>query len=331
MQKELTIGTSGLTTPYIGMGTWAIGGGTWWGENEDALSIRTIEEAIDRGIRWFDTAPVYGIGHSESVVGAALKHKRSQVILSTKCGLEWDHETPCFHKIMEGRPVYRDLSAASIRKNLEDSLRRLQTDYIDIYYTHWQTPDFSLYPLEETVEVLTQLKKEGKIRAIGASNVTPEILERYCELGQLDVIQEKYSLLDTQTVRALLPVCQKHQVSIQAYSPLEQGLLTGKVTMDTRLSPGDVRHKNRFWDFQYRTPILHILEQLTPFTDKYQCSISNLIIALTASSVPELHVLCGARRPEQICDNVQALSLDLDDSDRIKLLELFASLRTSMK
>ena len=235
MQKERTIGTTTLKTPYIGMGTWAIGGGTWWGENDDALSIRTIEEAIDRGIVWFDTAPVYGIGHSENVVGKAIKQNRSRILLSTKCGLEWDHETPCFHKVMEGRNVYRDLSASAIRKNLEDSLRRLQTDYIDIYYTHWQTPDFSLYPLEETMDTLLQLKKEGKIRAIGASNVAAEIVEKYCSLGQLDVIQEKYSLLDTHIADELLPVCQKHHVSIQAYSPLEQGLLTGKVTQDTVL------------------------------------------------------------------------------------------------
>ena len=113
---------------------------------------------------------------------------------------------------MEGRNVYRDLSASAIRKNLEDSLRRLQTDYIDIYYTHWQTPDFSLYPLEETMDTLLQLKTEGKIRAIGASNVTAKIIEKYCSLGQLDVIQEKYSLLDTRIADELLPVCQKHHV-----------------------------------------------------------------------------------------------------------------------
>lgn len=173
MQKERTIGTTTLKTPYIGMGTWAIGGGTWWGENDDALSIRTIEEAIDRGIVWFDTAPVYGIGHSENVVGKAIKQNRSRILLSTKCGLEWDHETPCFHKVMEGRNVYRDLSASAIRKNLEDSLRRLQTDYIDIYYTHWQTPDFSLYPLEETMDTLLQLKKRRE-------DPCHRSLQRYC-------------------------------------------------------------------------------------------------------------------------------------------------------
>ena len=131
-----------------------------------------------------------------------------------------DHETPCFHKVMEGRNVYRDLSAAAIRKNLEDSLRRLQTDYIDIYYTHWQTPDFSLYPLEETMDTLLQLKKRRKIRAIGASNVTAKIIEKYCSLGQLDVIQEKYSLLDRKVEETLLPVCQERKNSVTGlFSP----------------------------------------------------------------------------------------------------------------
>lgn len=120
MQKERTIGTTTLKTPYIGMGTWAIGGGTWWGENDDALSIRTIEEAIDRGIVWFDTAPVYGIGHSENVVGKAIKQNRSRILLSTKCGLEWDHETPCFHKVMEGRNVYRDMRKGALNQAIKE-------------------------------------------------------------------------------------------------------------------------------------------------------------------------------------------------------------------
>ena len=282
MQKERTIGTTTLKTPYIGMGTWAIGGGTWWGENDDALSIRTIEEAIDRGIVWFDTAPVYGIGHSENVVGKAIKQNRSRILLSTKCGLEWDHETPCFHKVMEGRNVYRDLSASAIR-------------------------------------------------AIGASNVTAEIVEKYCSLGQLDVIQEKYSLLDTHIADELLPVCQKHHVSIQAYSPLEQGLLTGKVTQDTVLSPTDVRNKNKFWAQKSRLNILDVLQKLTPYTEKYSCSLSNLIIYLTAASLPDLHVLCGARKPEQIIDNVKTLSLNLEEADLSEMSQLFEQLRSSIR
>lgn len=275
--NTIKIGKSDINTPFMAMGTWAIGGGTAWGENDDKLSVRTIDEAIDCGITWFDTAPVYNLGHSEEVVGKALKGKRHNVLISTKCGLEWDYETPVFHKVMEGRNVYRDLSAKGIRKNLEDSLRRLQTDYIDIYYTHWQTPDFALYPLEETVGVLTELKKEGKIRAIGASNVTEDIIKGYCSLGQLDVIQEKYSILDSHIRSELAQVCEENKVSIQAYSPLEQGLLTGKVKADVKLAKGDVRNRNRFFSPENLPKVMRLLEHWKPLCLKYNCTMSNCI------------------------------------------------------
>ena len=319
--NTIKIGKSDINTPFMAMGTWAIGGGTAWGENDDKLSVRTIDEAIDCGITWFDTAPVYNLGHSEEVVGKALKGKRHNVLISTKCGLEWDYETPVFHKVMEGRNVYRDLSAKGIRKNLEDSLRRLQTDYIDIYYTHWQTPDFALYPLEETVCVLTELKKEGKIRAIGASNVTEDIIKGYCSLGQLDVIQEKYSILDSHIRSELAQVCEENKVSIQAYSPLEQGLLTGKVKADVKLAKGDVRNRNRFFSPENLPKVMRLLEHWKPLCLKYNCTMSNLVIACTAKTIDGLHVLCGARKPEQIRDNSGALLLTLEQSDIDRMLE----------
>ena len=319
--NTIKIGKSDINTPFMAMGTWAIGGGTAWGENDDKLSVRTIDEAIDCGITWFDTAPVYNLGHSEEVVGKALKGKRHNVLISTKCGLEWDYETPVFHKVMEGRNVYRDLSAKGIRKNLEDSLRRLQTDYIDIYYTHWQTPDFALYPLEETVGVLTELKKEGKIRAIGASNVTEDIIKGYCSLGQLDVIQEKYSILDSHIRSELSQVCEENKVSIQAYSPLEQGLLTGKVKADVKLAKGDVRNRNRFFSPENLPKVMRLLEHWKPLCLKYNCTMSNLVIACTAKTIDGLHVLCGARKPEQIRDNSGALLLTLEQSDIDRMLE----------
>lgn len=319
--NTIKIGKSDINTPFMAMGTWAIGGGTAWGENDDKLSVHTIDEAIDCGITWFDTAPVYNLGHSEEVVGKALKGKRHNVLISTKCGLEWDYETPVFHKVMEGRNVYRDLSAKGIRKNLEDSLRRLQTDYIDIYYTHWQTPDFALYPLEETVGVLTELKKEGKIRAIGASNVTEDIIKGYCSLGQLDVIQEKYSILDSHIRSELAQVCEENKVSIQAYSPLEQGLLTGKVKADVKLAKGDVRNRNRFFSPENLPKVMRLLEHWKPLCLKYNCTMSNLVIACTAKTIDGLHVLCGARKPEQIRDNSGALLLTLEQSDIDRMLE----------
>ena len=122
-------------------------------DNDDSLSVKAIQTAVEQGIRWIDTAPIYGLYHSEEVVGEAMKHiDRDKVVLSTKCGLEWRHETPVLHKVVDGVTVYRDLSAQSIIEDVEDSLRRLHTDHLDVLYTHWQTPDFGIYPLEETVE-----------------------------------------------------------------------------------------------------------------------------------------------------------------------------------
>ncbi len=315
MAQLREIGKSGIKVPFLGMGTWAIGGGSWWGDNDDFLSIQTIQEAIDLGIVWIDTAPIYGLYHSEEVVGKAIKGNRNNIILSTKCALEWRHETPVYHKEVDGTKVYRDLSKKGIIEDLEHSLLTLGTDYIDVLYTHWQTTDKMLYPIEETVDALMTLKKEGKIRAIGASNVTEQDIREYCKYGQLDVIQEKYSIATRRIEKELLPVCQELGVSIQAYSPLEQGLLTGKFTMDTTFPEGDVRNNNPSFQPERRKIILDILKDWEKYLEKYECSYSNLVIALTAQMIEGLHVLGGARKPEQIEDNVKALHVHLEEKD----------------
>ena len=318
--EQISIGKSGLTAPFLGMGTWAIGGGSWWGDNDDALSVRAIQTAVEQGIVWVDTAPIYGLYHSEQVVGEALKAiPRDKIILSTKCGLEWRHETPVLHKVVDGVPVYRDLSAQSIVEDVEDSLRRLGTDHLDVLYTHWQSPDFGLYPLEETVEALMKLKREGKIRAIGASNVTADIIRGYCRYGELDVIQEKYSLLTRRIEKQLLPTCKELGVSIQAYSPLEQGLLTGKVTMLTTFPEGSTRNNNPTFQPARRAQALELLDGWTELTHKYDCTMAQLVIALTARMIPGLHVLCGARTPQQAMENAGALHLKLEGSDAVRM------------
>ena len=288
--KNLQIGKSGIAVPFLGMGTWAIGGGAWWGDNDDALSVKAIQTAVECGIQWIDTAPIYGLYHSEEVVGEAMKHiDRDKVVLSTKCGLEWRHETPVLHKVVDGVTVYRDLSAQSIIEDVEDSLRRLHTDHLDVLYTHWQTPDFGIYPLEETVEAMTKLKEQGKIRAIGASNVTADIIRGYCKYGQLDVIQEKYSLL------------------------------TGKVTMDTTYPEGSTRNTNPSFQPARRAQAIEMLEKWSDLTEKYDCTLAQLVIALTARMIPGLHVLCGARKPEQVLDNAGAMNIKLDGADAVRM------------
>ena len=306
--QNINIGKSGIQVPFLGMGTWAIGGGAWWGDNDDALSVKAIQTAVEQGIQWIDTAPIYGLYHSEEVVGEAMKHiGRDMVVLSTKCGLEWRHETPVLHKVVDGTAVYRDLSAQSIIEDVEDSLRRLHTDHLDVLYTHWQTPDFGIYPLEETVEAMMKLKEQGKIRAIGASNVTA------------DIIQEKYSLLTRRVEKQLLPTCRELGVSVQAYSPLEQGLLTGKVTMETTYPEGSTRNSNPSFQPARRAQALDMLAKWGDLTEKYDCSLAQLVIALTARMIPGLHVLCGARTPQQVMDNAGALNIKLDGADAVRM------------
>ena len=318
--QNITIGKSGIEVPFLGMGTWAIGGGSWWGDNDDAQSVNAIEAAVEQGIRWIDTAPIYGLYHSEQVVGEALRHiDRDKVVLSTKCGLEWRHETPVLHKVVDGTAVYRDLSAQSIIEDVEESLKRLGTDHLDVLYTHWQSPDLGLYPLEETVEAMMKLKEQGKIRAIGASNVTADIIRGYCKYGQLDVIQEKYSLLTRRVEKQLLPTCKELGVSIQAYSPLEQGLLTGKVTMETTYPEGSTRNTNPSFQPARRAQAIELLEKWGDLTEKYDCTLAQLVIALTARMIPGLHVLCGARTPQQVMDNAGALNIKLDGADAVRM------------
>ena len=288
--QNITIGKSGIEVPFLGMGTWAIGGGSWWGDNDDALSVNAIEAAVEQGIRWIDTAPIYGLYHSEQVVGEALRHiDRDKVVLSTKCGLEWRHETPVLHKVVDGTAVYRDLSAQSIIEDVEESLKRLGTDHLDVLYTHWQSPDLGLYPLEETVEAMMKLKEQGKIRAIGASNVTADIIRGYCKYGQLDVIQEKYSLL------------------------------TGKVTMETTYPEGSTRNTNPSFQPARRAQAIELLKKWGDLTEKYDCTLAQLVIAMTARMIPGLHVLCGARTPEQVCDNAGALRIQLNGADAVRM------------
>ena len=267
-----------------------------------------------------DTAPIYGLYHSEEVVGEALRHiDRDKVILSTKCGLEWRHESPVLHKVVDGVQTYRDLSAKSIIEDVEDSLRRLGTDHLDVLYTHWQTPDLSIFPLEETVEAMMKLKEQGKIRAIGASNTTADLIRGYCKYGQLDVIQEKYSLLTRRIEKQLLPTCKELGVSIQAYSPLEQGLLTGKVTMDTTYPEGSTRNTNPCFQPARRAQAIHLLDSWGDLCEKYHCTKAQLVIALTARMIPGLHVLCGARTPEQAIDNAGALHITLEGADAVQM------------
>jgi methylglyoxal reductase len=311
------IGRSGIAASAVGLGTWAIGG--WmWGGTDERQSVAAIQAAIDEGISLIDTAPAYGQGLSEKIVGEAIRGRRDRVVLATKCGLVW-HTTKGNHFFdYDGRPVHRYLGADSIVYEIEQSLKRLGTDYIDHYITHWQDPTT---PIAETMEALELLKRDGKIRSIGASNVSPEDLETYVATGQLDAVQEEYSMVKRDIEQTLLPTCMRHRVSTLSYSSLALGLLSGRVDPDRVFVGDDQRRENPRFSIANRAKVARLMEEIRPIADAHGASEAQVVIAWTISQPGITFALCGARNPEQAEENARAGRMRLSDEEVRKISE----------
>jgi len=235
------LGASGMNASKVVFGAWAIGGWKWGGSDADE-SIQAIRAGLDAGINCIDTAAVYGFGLSEQLVGEAIKgYAREEIILATKCGLRWDIETPTLHAVSEGKHIYRTLDRESILWEVEQSLKRLGTDYIDLYQTHWPDPETAT---EEVLDTFDELMKSGSVRAVGFCNAPGSDLNIAGPRVGFCSDQEKYSLLDRLQDRENLPAVQEHELAFLAYSPLAQGLLTGTVTQDRVFTESDLRFDN---------------------------------------------------------------------------------------
>ena len=296
------IGSSGIRASAIGLGTWAIGGWMWGGTDEQQ-SIAAIQASIDEGVTLIDTAPAYGQGLSEEIVGKAIRGRRDKVVLATKCGLVW-HTVQGNHFFdYEGRPVHRYLGRESIVYEVEQSLRRLSTDYIDHYITHWQDPTT---PIDETVAALEQLKRQGKIRSIGASNVSADDLRTYVGTGALDAIQEQYSMVKRDIERTLIPVCRENGISVLSYSSLALGLLSGKIGPERVFSGDDQRKDNPTFSVANREKIARLMADIAPLADAHDATPAQIVITWTLSQPGITFALCGARNPVQARENAQA-------------------------
>ena len=317
--KYRSLGKSGIEASVVGLGAWAVGGWMWGGADE-AESIRAIHAGIDAGVNLIDTAPVYGFGLSEEVVGKAIRDRRDKVVLATKCGLAWHEERGEFffasdekHPADEGQiKVYRCLAPDTIRREVEWSLKRLGTDRIDLLQTHWQD---STTPVADTMHTLMELKKEGKIRAIGCSNATREQMEEYRAAGQLDVDQELFSMLDRKHERENLPYCAKHKIAFFAYSPLAQGLLTGKIGPDRTFQDGDQRREKPRFSAENRLKIQRLLDLFRPIAAGHGISVGQLAVAWTVSQKGCTHALVGARTARQAIENAKAGAVELTTED----------------
>jgi aryl-alcohol dehydrogenase-like predicted oxidoreductase len=305
------IGRSGIDASAIGLGTWAIGG--WmWGGTDESRSIEAIQASIDEGVSLIDTAPAYGQGLAEEIVGKALTGRRDKVVLATKCGLVWHTQKGNHFFDYDGKPVHRYLGKEEIVYEVEQSLKRLGTDYIDHYITHWQDPTTSI---DETMEALESLKSQGKIRSIGASNTSPEELKAYVAAGQLDAIQEEYSMVKRDIEAIHVPFCLENGVSVLSYSSLALGLLTGKIGPARTFSGDDQRKDNPRFSLENRQKVARLMETVSPIAEAHGATNAQVVIAWTLQQPGITFSLCGARDPGQAVENAKAGRLRLSQAD----------------
>lgn len=314
-QLVRNIGRSGISASGVGIGTWAIGGWMWGGTDEDA-SIAAIQASIDAGVSLIDTAPAYGLGRSEAIVGKAIRGRRDKVVVATKCGLNWHSGKGNHFFDQDGLPVHRYLGADGIVYEVEQSLRRLGTDHIDLYITHWQDPTT---PVAETMDTLLRLKQQGKIGAIGASNVNADELKAYIDAGQIDAIQERYSMLDREIEDTLLPITQANDVATLSYSSLALGLLSGAIDPSRQFSGDDQRKDNPRFSAANRQKVAELKAAIEPVIERHTASMAQVVIAWTLAQPGITFALCGARNPAQALDNARAGQIRLDADDLLAL------------
>jgi aryl-alcohol dehydrogenase-like predicted oxidoreductase len=310
-QLVRSIGRSGVQASAVGLGTWAIGG--WmWGGTDEKQSIAAIHASLDAGVTLIDTAPAYGLGRSEEIVGKALRGRRDKAVIATKCGLVWHTDKGRHFFDQDEKPVHRYLGRDSIFHEVETSLARLGTDYIDLYITHWQDPTT---PIEETVRALEDLRSSGKIRAVGASNLNAAELDAYIATGSLDAIQERFSMIDREIEKDLLPVARQNDVSTLSYSSLALGLLSGTIDPDRTFSGDDQRKDNPAFSVNNRLKAREFAEAIRPVARRHSASIAQTVIAWTLAQEGVTFALCGARNPEQALENAKAGTIRLGRED----------------
>lgn len=320
------IGDTGLLASVISMGTLSMGGDGVWGHSDDAESIRTIRKAVDLGITFFDTAAFYGYGHSEVLLGKALKEDRDKYIVSTKCGLDWDTGDGSYFFERDGHVITKNLTPRGIRRSVENSLRRLGMDYVDLCYTHWQAAESCMVPIADTMGELCRLRDEGKIRFIGASNVTLDQIKEYKKYGRLTAVQQRLSMLALDSFDEVSTFCIENRLLYHAYSIFERGLLTGAYNMDSVIKPGDARNEWCVWyQPKKRRLVLKLLDSWKPLLKKYDCTQAALTAAWTVQQAPNIIVDAGSRHPDAIAENARGGEIEIDPED---LLAMNTAVRT---
>jgi methylglyoxal reductase len=313
--KYKKIGNTELEASVIGLGTFEIGGSSWWDKNDDNISVKTIQNAIDKGINFIDTAPVYGYGHSERIVGRAIKGKRSNIILSTKVGEEFTGENEGrFHYFHDKKNVYTCLTKESIIRQLEQSLKNLKTDYIDIYSPHFYFDDISVGSIESIMEALLELKKQGKIRYVALSNIEFEQLKKFNEINSLGIcgMQLYCNALDSEIINSdIHNYLINNGLSCFGINSLAKGLLAGAYSNNYIVKSGSERSESP-WFYENRiSKVNDLITSWSNISDKYEISKASLAISWVLSQNGFTHVIAGATNPDHIISNILASEVTL--------------------
>lgn len=302
-----TLGNSDLQLTSIGFGAWAIGGGNWefgWGPQDDAASIAAIHQALDEGINWIDTAAVYGLGHSEEVVAKAVAGLSNKPLIFTKCSMRWDAE----------RKIYRSLRAASVAEELENSLRRLDVETIDLYQIHWPNPEGEI---EEGWAELARLQKQGKIRWIGVSNFNVAQMQRVQAIAPITSLQPPYSMLRPAIEAEILPFCQANKIGVINYSPMVSGLLTGRMSAErvAAMPADDWRRKSVEFNEPRLSRNLRLVELLREIGSVHNVEPGVVAVAWTLHHPAITAAIVGGRSPEQVKGLAPALDFRLSEEE----------------
>jgi aryl-alcohol dehydrogenase-like predicted oxidoreductase len=299
-------GNTDIKITRIGFGAWAIGGGNWafgWGPQDDSEAIAAIQQAVENGMNWIDTAAVYGLGHSEELVGKAVKGLQTKPWIFTKCGLVWD----------DTRKVSQSLKADSIRKECEASLRRLNVDVIDLYQVHWPVDA----DLEEAWEMMAKLQSEGKVRWIGVSNYNVEQMRKCQAIAPVSSLQPPYSLINREYEKEILPFCKENNIGVIVYSPMGSGLLTGTMTREriAAMPSDDWRRTSDYFKEPALTQNLALAEKLKAIGKRHGRSAGEVAIAWTLRNPAVTAAIVGGRSAAQVNGISRACDFQLTEED----------------
>ncbi|MCR4955659.1 MAG: aldo/keto reductase [Lachnospiraceae bacterium] len=314
--KYHDLGKSNIKVSKVSLGTWGLGGGSVWTDKDSTLeeTKSLLAACKEQGINYIDTAPVYGTGVSEELLGKALKGCRNDFILQSKCSLNWRKEGGNFHYERDGYTVNNDTRGDAIKKDVEDSLLRMQVDHLDSVIVHYVCDDF---PAEDTVDMLEKLIKEGKIRTYGISNSMPKHLEQYKD-GAL--VQEFFSILSPFHGREYFDTCKKYGTTFQTYGVLEEGFLTGEKFLEKTFHKTDIRSRLPWVQEPCKEVLRKAFTLWQPLCEKYQCSYANLVSAWALSQYENMNLLVGMRKTANVIDSAKSVEICLTP-DEVAMME----------